>query len=344
MAQKLKDEGTEKFREKSWALAAAKYDDALEFIKDDVEDPDDETLHLYLACLGNAAQCYINMKDYATAIANCSRVLEKDPDNVKSLFRRGLSRLHLGILESAKSDLMAAYKLDPENKPVKAELKKLKTALAQSKQKEKATFGGWANKVSMYNDMPDNVVIHAGDNPKVFFDMTIGGEAAGRIVMELYADTVPKTAENFRCLCTGEKGVGKKGLPLHYKGSLFHRCIKGFMLQGGDFTEGNGTGGESIFGVKFNDENFKIKHTGPMLLSMANSGPNTNGSQFFITCEETSHLDGKHVVFGRVIEGEDVVRTIENLPTTQDRPDQDCVIADCGQLGQEEQAEAAADN
>ncbi|CAL5341256.1 unnamed protein product [Camellia sinensis] len=169
-------------------------------------------------------------------------------------------------------------------------------------------------------------------NPIVFFEMAIGGNGVGRIVMELYADTTPRTAENFRALCTGEKGVGKSGKPLHFKGSCFHRVIPGFMCQGGDFTAGNGTGGESIYGAKFADENFIRKHTGPGVLSMANAGPGTNGSQFFICTAKTEWLDGKHVVFGRIVEGMDVVKAIEKVGSSSGRTSKTVTIADCGQI------------
>jgi len=167
---------------------------------------------------------------------------------------------------------------------------------------------------------------------RVFFDITIGGKPAGRITMELYNDITPKTCENFRCLCTGEKGQGKSGKPLHFKNSSFHRVIPNFMCQGGDFTRGNGTGGESIYGEKFPDENFKMTHTGPGMLSMANAGPNTNGSQFFLTTVKTEWLDGKHVVFGHVIEGMDVVKNMEAQGTQSGKPKAEVKIADCGQL------------
>jgi peptidylprolyl isomerase len=172
-------------------------------------------------------------------------------------------------------------------------------------------------------------------NPKVFFDISIDGQSSGRIVFELFADKVPKTAENFRALCTGEKGDCKTaaGKKLHYKGCVFHRIIPKFMIQGGDFTKGNGTGGESIYGAKFADEAFAVKHTIPGLLSMANAGPNTNGSQFFITTVETPWLDGKHVVFGKVIEGMNVVKALEACGSSpQGTTNKKCLISDCGQL------------
>lgn len=169
-------------------------------------------------------------------------------------------------------------------------------------------------------------------NPKVFFDILIGKMKAGRIVMELFADATPKTAENFRALCTGEKGIGNAGKPLHYKGSTFHRIIPNFMCQGGDFTRGNGTGGESIYGAKFADENFKLKHTGPGVLSMANSGPNTNGSQFFICTEKASWLDGKHVVFGKVVDGYGVVQEMEKVGSNSGTTKETVIVEDCGQI------------
>ncbi len=170
-------------------------------------------------------------------------------------------------------------------------------------------------------------------NPKVFFDITIDGKAAGRVEMELFADTCPKTAENFLQLCVGTKS--KAGKALAYKGSSFHRVIPDFMCQGGDFTTGDGRGGESIYGGKFDDETFKGKagkHFGPGTLSMANAGPNTNGSQFFLCTAATPHLDGKHVVFGQVVKGYDVVKKMEAVGSRSGKTSAKVTISDCGKV------------
>ncbi|KAH7726153.1 Peptidyl-prolyl cis-trans isomerase 1 [Aphelenchoides avenae] len=182
------------------------------------------------------------------------------------------------------------------------------------------------------------------DRRRCFLDVTIDGELEGRIVIELFDEITPKTAENFINLCTGQAGIGKTtGKPLHYKGTLFHRVIKGFMIQGGDFSNANGTGGESIYGGMFEDEDFTVKHDEPFILSMANRGPNTNGSQFFITTHPAPHLDGVHVAFGKVVSGQEVVRKIENLKVNaKNRPNNDVIITNCGELIRKRRLESAA--
>lgn len=179
---------------------------------------------------------------------------------------------------------------------------------------------------------------------RVYLDVDIDGQHLGRIVIGLYGEVVPKTVENFRALCTGEKGKGASGKALHYKGTPFHRIISGFMIQGGDITRGDGKGGESIYGGTFDDENFTIKHSHPGTVSMANSGPNSNGSQFFITTVKTFWLDGEHVVFGKVIQGMDTVYAIEGgAGTYNGKPRKKVIITDSGEIpkaqwGQDEEA------
>ena len=184
------------------------------------------------------------------------------------------------------------------------------------------------------NNVPSNNTLYEDTSLNPYFDIEVGGIYQGRILFQLFDDIVPKTCKNFRFLCSN--GLLLKGTP-SYEGSSFHRIIKNFMLQGGDFTNGDGTGGMSIYGNKFEDENFELKHNQPGLLSMANSGPNTNGSQFFITTEKTDWLDGKHVVFGLVIGGYDIVSKIENMEVDgNSKPKLDVVIKKCGLIKADE--------
>jgi len=182
-----------------------------------------------------------------------------------------------------------------------------------------------ASHKAQYQKHWDSLVGKAAKCPRVFFQIKIGDKDAGKIVMMLRGDVVPKTAENFRQLCTGEVGYG-------YKDSTFHRVIPDFMCQGGDFTNHDGTGGKSIYGEKFEDENFRLEHTGEGILSMANAGPNTNGSQFFLCTTQTSHLDGKHVVFGKVVEGMEVVKAVEAVGSGSGSTSEKVVVSDCGEL------------
>uniref|UniRef100_A0A915ETB1 Peptidyl-prolyl cis-trans isomerase E n=1 Tax=Ditylenchus dipsaci TaxID=166011 RepID=A0A915ETB1_9BILA len=174
-------------------------------------------------------------------------------------------------------------------------------------------------------DAEEKVESTAQKLPRVYLGIKVGIRYVGRVVIELRSDVVPRTAENFRALCTGEKGYG-------YEGSKFHRIIPKFMLQGGDFTQGDGTGGKSIYGLKFDDENFKLKHVMPGTVSMANCGPNTNGSQFFICTEKTEWLDNKHVVFGHVVEGMNIVRQVEQQGSSSGKPSMQVIIVECGEV------------
>merc|ERR1711981_116792 len=198
-------------------------------------------------------------------------------------------------------------------------------------------MGGFVNKrfekQIIFATKPEKMASKS-ERPRVFFDLIVGNIPLGRIVFELFTEISPKTAENFRSLCTGEAGIGQSTeKPLHYKGSLFHRVVRGFMIQGGDFVNFNGTGGESIYGGTFEDEEFVLKHDRPFLLSMANRGKNTNGSQFFITTAPAPHLDGLHVVFGQVVGGKEVVKEIEEFETDKkDRPLEDIRVGNCGEL------------
>jgi peptidylprolyl isomerase len=351
-ATDLKNKGNALFKDGNYDDAAIQYVEAMTYLDDDLTvEGDEETTKLgnevFTTCHLNAAMCYLKMEKWFEAISTCSFVLEQDENNVKALFRRGMANMHYKDFVQSKRDLVKAAKLDPKNKAIRAEYKKLQKAIEKDKNQAKQLYGNMFSKLNFYDDKKDveKSIVFDGPLPKVYFDMEQGEEKLGRITMELYANVVPKTAENFRALCTGEKGLGKADKPLHYKGSTFHRCIKKFMIQGGDFTNGNGTGGESIYGEKFADENFKINHTEKYQLSMANAGPGTNGSQFFITTSTPAHLNGKHVVFGRVIEGQNIVDLIENTATAPgDKPLVDVVIADCGEIPSDQVEDAGKEH
>lgn len=233
-AKKLKDEGTNLFRQKSFFDAAKTYEDAAGYVFEDEDGefvPDDDK-PLYVACWSNAAMAFLKEGEWAEAIKCCNKVLavEGEEQNTKALYRRGVAHTNIGDFKDAKKDLMICYDADNSNKDVRKALATLKTKAAEAKKKEKATFGGIFGKASLYDEKAGVVVPNAkGDNPHVFFDIKHGDEDLGRVVMQLYADITPKTAENFKALCTGEKGNGKAGKPLHYKGSTFHRVIKDFM-------------------------------------------------------------------------------------------------------------------
>ncbi len=232
-------------------------------------------------------------------------------------------------LAKAQAEATAAAEAKAQRK---AEKKKRKEAERKAKREAAAKAEAEAAAVAAKAKAKKGAAL-----PRVFFDIEINQRPAGRIIMQLRSDVVPRTAENFRVLCTGEQGK-----QLHFKGSPFHRCIPDFMLQGGDITKGNGTGGRSIYGREFRDENFRLKHNKPGLLSMANAGPDSNGSQFFITTVETPHLDGKHVVFGSVTSGMHVVRSLERLGTGSGKPRKRIIVADCGELDRDGKVVAAA--
>jgi len=335
-AEKLKEEGTEFFKKQDYANAGEKYTEAAEYINDDEDGEEssvpDDSKELYINCWNNAAMCLLKVRRYSAAVSACSSVIKVDEKNVKALYRRGIASMKTEDFSQAKKDLLNARSLDKENKAIQKACSELKLAISTAKEKEKNMFANLFQKVSMYDDKKTaelNIVPNAnGDNPYVFFDITQGDKKLGRIVMTLFIDVTPKTAGNFKAICTGDNDD-----KLTYKNSIFHRVIKDFMIQGGDITNADGTGGKSIYGEKFDDENFNIKHTKGGLLSMANSGANTNGSQFFITSKATPHLDGKHVVFGEVVEGMNVVRLLEDVEKGEsDKPKEDIVIVDCGEI------------
>eukprot|EP00316_Scyphosphaera_apsteinii_P001106 CAMPEP_0119309978 /NCGR_PEP_ID=MMETSP1333-20130426/17629_1 /TAXON_ID=418940 /ORGANISM="Scyphosphaera apsteinii, Strain RCC1455" /LENGTH=542 /DNA_ID=CAMNT_0007314081 /DNA_START=23 /DNA_END=1651 /DNA_ORIENTATION=+ len=339
MVVMLKERAAMLIKCECWEDARERYKDCRYYLEEDCEPPPgeyEEYKALMISVWLNEALCAIKLTDFRHAVEMCNSVLHLDPVNVKALYRRGMARNGLHDFSEAQDDLNAAARQDPKSREVR-------TALAEVKQAEKGAnkldgkfFSKSIGKKELYGK--NLVISQSWDQvdapPVVYFEIQSDKERWGRIVFQLFVDGTFKTSENFRALCTGEKGkAAVSGLPLHFKGNVFHRVIKGFMVQAGDITRNNGTGGVSIYGGSFSDESFSRKHDHAGLLSMANCGRDSNTSQFFITTAAAHHLDNEHVVFGRVVEGMEVVLRIQEAPVdAKDRPLTKIVIADSGQL------------
>ena len=339
VAMHLKDQGNIKFREKAYKIAEGQYKDALAHA-DTVKNRAPELDKLTVTILQNMSVCTNNTEDWRETIVNCGKAIKIDPNAKKAYYLKSVAHTKVNEHDNAMTDIVAAIKLDPADTALRAQHETIKKEKASKNKKAKAGFAAFFSE-GVYNDKDapkqvknfDKLPDFNPENPQTYFDITIGedgedGFERGRVVFELFPDAVPKTAENFRALCTGEKGSD-----LHYKGNCFHRIIGSFMMQGGDTTAGNGTGGMSIYGERFEDEQVWYPHTHKGVLSMANAGPNTNGSQFFICYGATPHLNGKHTIFGRVISGYDICEKAEAVEKgASDKPLRNVKIAECGEL------------
>lgn len=338
-ADKQKALGVEDFKSQDFSGALKKFETAADYISSEVKNLDETQLQLYISIKTNIANTSNKLGLYKNAIKNSDDIL-KIKLLPKALYHRGIGNANLLTEESlalAEQDLKALSEQLSEGDPGVQNLKSLIAAKRNELVKATKSMFKSFKRAGLYEEkeMPKSINLDPNskpdpNNPIVFMDITSSHHKEPvRVEFELFKNIVPKTAENFRALCTGEKGG-----ELTFKNSIFHRIIKGFMMQGGDFDKRNGTGGKSIYGEKFEDENFSVQHTCPGLLSMANAGPNTNGSQFFITFKETEWLNNKHVVFGRVIKGLEYVKEIEENVQTgeQDVPVEPVTVVDCGQL------------
>lgn len=318
-AMKSKELGANLYKENKFIEAQSMWKKALELLpQNESGEPMDNLNRMVVALRLNLSQVAIQLVNHEETITQATAVLKLEPGSSKALYRRGIALNAQGKIKCAANDFKKAAQLEPRNGEIRRRYEECKKKVQDGVEEGPPV-----------HDVPSL--------PRVFLDVKVGAAKPTRMVFALYTDSTPKTAENFRQLCTGEHaGLTLRGIPFHYKGCLLHRMIPGLMVQGGDFDNANGTGGESIYGRRFPDENFRDVHNRRGLLAMANNGPNTNGSNFFVSFAPAEHLDKRHVIFGELVKGWELLDLLETLPTNPEhRPLTDCVITDCGNLMEE---------
>jgi len=326
-----KERGNLLIKDRQFGAAQGAYREALQEMAG-VQSTDTKLLKarsgVRLSCLLNLSLCDLKVEEFHQAAKHATDALELDPGNCKALFRRGMARLSCGDAVGCQADLREALRIEPRNAEIRALLQECRDKLVESEEWSKSAFGG------MFGKAPVRRTPHRSlaNLPMVWLDFQIGDNQPHRVRFALYADTVPRTAENFRSLCTGERGMGRCGQPLHFKNTLVHRVVRRSLIEAGDIENYDGTGGESIYGCRFPDEGFVDTHHSRGLLSMANRGPNTNGSKFFVTLRSLPQFDQKNVVFGEVVGEAVILEQIEALETNyRDAPVTQVAIIDSGQ-------------
>ena len=335
--KKLKEEGIEKFKQGDYAAAREKWDEACKYLDHFINkhaDYEKEGCDLYQSVLSNLCNCCNKQKEYYAVIIYANKGIKVNDQLPKLFYFRAIANAQTAEFEKAEKDVESLEKLLTDKEKENAGLDRIRYMIKNRReetnnQRKKFSKNLLSNKLYEEKDNKNPVDPPEESNPEnpvVFMDIKIGSNEKKRVQFELFKDKVPTTSENFRCLCTGEK-------KLTYKGSVFHRVVKGFAIEGGDYQKGDGTGGQSVYGEKYTDETFYYGHTKKGLLCMTNFGKNKFGSQFFITLRETSWFNGKHIVFGRVIKGMEVIEEMENIETDgNDIPQTKIVIENCGEL------------